>query len=164
MTLAAGTPELCSLVGATDAWLIAYEEEVCYADGDEFPLPWRAISLADGTSHRITDAPQVGASRVVLVNGRPVAIASHRSADWTTTDVEAYDVETGTMRVLVGGLANDPDGNLGWLRVSAQVLPDPWVLVEPWGEATAAGMLPARLLNVVTGEVIELPLGTAGRG
>ena len=49
-----------------------------------------------------------------------------------------------------------------WLRVSDQLLPVPWVLIEPWGDSTAMSETPSRLLNVLTGEVIELPLGTAG--
>jgi hypothetical protein len=161
--LPAGTPELCSVVGATDQWLVVYDEEMCTADTGDAPFPLRGISLASGQSFRITDVSQVMASRVMVEDGRAVVVASHRSQDWSTSDIEIYDVRTGAMRVLVTGLPNEPDGTLGWMGVSSQQLPSPWVLVEPWGiDPTGPSTLPARLLNVTTGRVIELPLGTAG--
>ena len=63
------------------------------------------------------------------------------------------------------GLDNDADADAygGWLGVSSQVMPGAWVLVEPWGiETTGSTSLTSRLVNIRTGEVIELPLGTSG--
>jgi hypothetical protein len=163
MTLPAGTPELCSLVGATDQWLVVYDKAMCSADTGDAPFPLRGISLANGQSFRITDASQVIAHRVLVIDGRAVVVAGHRSTDWSTTDVETWDVRTGSSEVLVRGLANGPDGTLGWIGVSAQQLPVPWVLLEPWGiDPTGPSTLPTRLLDVATGRLIELPLGTAG--
>jgi hypothetical protein len=163
MTLPAGTPELCSVVGATDLWLVVYDKAMCAADTAAAPFPLRGISLASGQSFRITDASQVIAHRVLVIDGRAVVVAGHRSADWSTTDVEAWDVLTGASEVVVRGLASSPDGALGWIGVSSQQLPAPWVLLEPWGiDPSGPSMLPTRLLNVATGDLVELPLGMAG--
>lgn len=163
MRLPRGTPELCNLIGATAAWLVTSDEDVCYADVDRAPMPWRQTSLIDGGSHLISDAPQVSIGRVMVVDGRTLAIAAHRSRDWTRTDIRAYDLEGGGYETIVDGLDNHTGGeHEAWLRVSDQLLPVPWVLIEPWGDSTAMSETPSRLLNVLTGEVIELPLGTAG--
>jgi hypothetical protein len=160
--LAAGTPGLCSLVAATDAWLVASDEDLCSVDTGEAPFPWRVISLSDGHSRLITDESQVAIGRVLAIDGHPVAVAGHRTPDWSKTSVETYRLPRGPADVVVAGLANAPD-DAAWLGVSGQVMPGSWVLIEPWGvETTVASPLTARLLDVATGRQIELPLGTAG--
>ena len=69
-------------------------------------MPWRQTSLIDGGSHLISDAPQVSIGRVMVVDGRTLAIAAHRSRDWTRTDIRAYDLEGGGYETIVDGLDN----------------------------------------------------------
>jgi len=163
ISLAADAPELCAVVGATDRWLLAYDEDMCHVDGGEMPFPSRVVSLLDGSSRLLTDEPQVAFSRVLVIDGRPVGIADHRSQDWTTTSIERFDLESGVRTTVLDGVRNLDGVRREWLGVSAQVLPAPWVLIEPWGVgADEMALLAASVLNVVTGERIELPAGTAG--
>jgi hypothetical protein len=160
-----GTAEVCDLAGATDDWLVASDEDLCYLDVAEAPFPWRSIALGDGASRPLTDRSQVGIARLLKLGGNTVAVADRRSGDWSTTDVETYDVPSGKRHVIVERLDNDADADdsSGWLGVSPQVMPGSWVLIEPRGiETTDASPLTSRLLDVATGRQIELPLGTAG--
>ncbi len=163
--LPAGTPEVCDLAGATDDWVVASDEDLCSLDAAEAPFPWRSIALGDGANRPLTDRSQVGIARVLKLGGDTVAVAGRRSGDWSTTDIETYDAPSGKRHIIVKGLDNDADADDsgGWLGVSSQLMPGAWVLVEPWGiETTGSTSLTSRLVNIRTGEVIELPLGTSG--
>jgi hypothetical protein len=71
---------------------------------------------------------------------------------------------TGESRVLLGDVANAGEDRQGWYRVSRAILPGSWVLVEPWGEAATTSTMGGHLLEVASGDVIELPPGTVGAG
>ena len=91
-------------------------------------------------------------------------LAADRPGDWSTSDIDSIDLATGHRQTLVQGLRNSVDGLSGWLGVSSNPLVEPWVLVAPWGVDSTSLTTPpnARLLNVATKELIELPPGTFG--
>ena len=74
------------------------------------------------------------------------------------------DIASEERRTLVQDLANSPDGLSGWLGANRMPLVGAWVLIAPWGVDLNAGHNPpnARLLNLGTDELIELPAGTFG--
>ena len=134
-------------------------------DVAEAPFPWRSIALGDGASRLLTDRSQVGIARVLRSAARrsPSPVVDPAVGPRPTS--RRTRSPSGKRHVIVEGLDNDADADAygGWLGVSSQVMPGAWVLVEPWGiETTGAASLTSRLVNVRTGEVIELPLGTSG--
>jgi hypothetical protein len=160
MRLPRGTPSICSLIGAIGTILVAYELELCFVDYGGAPFPMQTTSLVTGRTRPLQDRSQVGAGRVLWLDGRPVAIAAHRSRTWSRTRIESIDLRTGKVTTLVPAMRNEEDA---WLRVSQQVLPGSWVLIEPWGiDPDQDATLTARLLDTETGRLIELPPGTAG--
>jgi hypothetical protein len=160
MRLPRGTPEICSLVGAIGSTLVAYELELCFVDYGEAPFPMQTTSLRTGRTVQLQDTSQVSARRVLRLDGRPQAIAAHRNPRWTRTRIEAIDVRTGDVTVLLPGLRNRHNE---WLGLSDQVLPGSWVLIEPWGvDPDRDAKLRTAVFNVRTRQLIELPLGTAG--
>jgi hypothetical protein len=157
------TPIVCSVVGATRDWLVVYDDATCFGDTGDSPTPLRAIDRRDGTS-RLLGREHILAGRVIDVGGRVQVLAADRPGDWSTSDIVSIDLATRHRQTLVRGLKNSVDGLSGWLGVSSDPLVEPWVLVAPWGvDSTSLTTTPnARLLNVVTKELIELPPGTFG--
>ena len=163
LSLAASTPIVCSLVDASNAWLIVYDDDTCIGDTGDSAMPMRAISLRDGSS-RLLGTEHILAGRVIGDETHAQVIVSVRSADWSTSDIVGIDLATGRRRTFVHGLANAADGMSGWLGVSHRMLVDPWVLIGPWGGDLVLGTNPpdARLLNVATNELVELGPGSFG--
>jgi hypothetical protein len=160
VTLAPSPPILCSIVGATTEWLVVYDDGACTADTSEAPLPIRAISRADGTSHLVADG-HVGAGRIIEFEGGTYVVANDGAFAGATIDIVTLDVVSGTKVVHLKGIPPGPDDS--WLEVSPQPLPSPWVLLQPvFIETTALPTIPARYLNLATGQVIELSMGTFG--
>jgi hypothetical protein len=159
-TLPGHPPGLCTLLAATRDWLIVQDDEACFADYSEAPLPVRAIRRADGTSHLITD-DHVAIGRVIEVAGRTWVIGADEVFAGSDVRLVRYDVATGKKAVLVPSLpaaANDQT-----YEVSSTVLPSSWVLLAPWFvESGSIPAIPARLYDVATGESVELPVGTFG--
>jgi len=160
MTLTPSPPIFCSIVGATTEWLVVYDDGACTADTSDAPLPIRAISRADGTSRLVADG-HLGAGRVIQLEGRSYIVANDGAYAGATIDIVTLDVESGAKVVHLKGIPPGPDDS--WLEVSPQPLPSPWVLLQPvFIESTALPTIPARFLNLATGQAIELPMGTFG--
>src|SRR4029078_1408571 len=98
-------------------------KDLCTLDVAEAPFPWRSIALGDGASRRLTDRAQGSSARVLKLGGDTIAVAGRRSGDWSTTDVETYDVPSGKRHVIVDGLVNEVNAvdSGGWLGVSFEV-------------------------------------------
>lgn len=160
VTLRPAPPIVCGIVGATREWLVVSDDAACTADTGDAPLPIRAISRADGTSHLIADG-HLGAGRVLEFQGATYVVANDGAFAGATIDIVSLDVVSGTKTVHLRGVP--PGADDSWLAVSPQPLPSPWVLLEPvFIEATALPTIPARLLDLATNQVIELPMGTFG--
>ena len=160
VNLAPAPPILCSIVGATTEWLVVYDDAACIADTSDAALPIRAIARADGTSHLVADA-HLGAGRVLQFGGATYVVANDGAFAGATIDIVTLDVESGAKVVHLKGIPPGPDDS--WLEVSPQPLPSPWVLLQPvFIESTALPTIPARFLDLATGQVIELPTGTFG--
>jgi hypothetical protein len=159
-TLPGHPPIVCSIVGATSDWLVVSDDDACWADTSEAALPYRAIRRSDGTSHLITD-DHVGAERVIPFGGRTYLVAADPAFAGATVSIVTYDVESGRKAVQLRGLLASPEEQT--VAVSDVVLPGAWVLLEPWFvDAPSLPQIPARLLDLSTGTLIELPLGTFG--
>ena len=159
-TLSGHPPIVCSIVGATRDWLVVQDDAACTADTGDAPLPVRAIRRSDGTSHLVTD-DHVDVGRVVESDGRTVLAAADPILAGATVNIDLYEIGSGTKTVVVRGLAPSPSEQA--IRVSRAVLPGTWILLEPWFvESTALPEIPARLLDLSTGQVIELPFGSFG--
>ena len=137
------------------------DDSVCTLDYGEAPFPMRAIDRRDGTTHSLGDESQVAPGRVMTIDGREVAVAAKRSADWSTSSIMTIDLVSGARTTIAGPFQN---GDQIWLGLDPIVLPGAWALVEPWGSVDApAQPIPAgRLVDVATGKVIQLPQGTFG--
>ena len=160
VTLAPSPPIVCRIVGATREWLVVYDDAACTADSGDAPLPIRAISRADGTSHLVADG-HLGAGRVIQFEGGTYVVANDGAFAGATIDVVTLDVASGAKVIHLKGIPPGPDDS--WLEVSPQPLPSPWVLLQPiFVETTAVPTIPARLLNLQTDQVIELRMGTFG--
>lgn len=159
-TLPGHPPGMCDLLAATRDWLIVQDDEACFADSAEAPLPVRAVRRADGTSHLIT-ADHVAIGRVLEIGGRAWVIGADEIFAGSDVRLVRYDVATGKRAVLVPSLpaaANDQT-----YEVSRTVLPGSWVLLAPWFvESGSIPAIPARLYDVATGASVELPVGTFG--
>lgn len=157
--LPSGTPGVCQAIGATETWLVVSDSLVCGMDYFPAPLPYRAISRLDGSSHPLSNEP-LALLRVLRVDDKATAVGRTWSDDLSTTDVVAIDVASGAQRTVASGLRNLANFE-GWLSVDEQVLVGSWVLVSP---SSAYYLAPpnAVLINVETGQQIELPIGTFG--
>jgi hypothetical protein len=160
VTLRPAPPILCHIVGATREWLVVTDDAACTADTADAPLPIRAISRADGTSHLVADG-HLGAGRVLELRGTTSVVANDGAFAGATIDIVSFDVASGRKTVHLHDVPPGPDDS--WLAVSPQPLPGPWVLLEPvFIEASALPTIPARLLDLETNQTIELPMGTFG--
>jgi hypothetical protein len=164
LTLAKSTPTVCSVIAADDRLVIVSDDFLCEIDYAPAPFPMRAISRSDGSNHRFSNADDVAADRVMRIGGKEVVIASQRTGDWSTTRVWRIDPLTDRRTLLADALPNSTNGLDGWLQVVHRRFVGDWVLIEPWGvDGTTTPVLPdARFLDVVTGQLIELPPGTFG--
>jgi hypothetical protein len=161
MSLPMGTPIVCSIVGATRDWLVVYDDATCFGDTGDSPMPLRAINLSDGRSG-LLGSEHILAGRVVDVGGQAHILAAGAGAQ-PTTDILSINIEGGGREILVRGIPNAADPVSGFLAVSRERLIDPWVLIAPSVDPSATTSPPnARLLNVETKELIELPPGTFG--
>jgi hypothetical protein len=162
-TLAPETPIVCSVVGATLDWLVVTDDQACTADTGDAPLPLRAISLRDGSSQLLAN-DHVIVGRVMEVGGRAIVAASLRSDDWSTSEIITIDVESARRGTVLRNLKNSED-DAGWLGASPFPLVGDWLLIGPWGGSLTSLVEPpnARLLNLSSGRVIELPPRTFGQ-
>lgn len=165
-TLAASTPIVCDGLAVSERWIVVSDDYVCYADYGEAPFPMRAIDRRDGSTHSLGDESQVMPARIVTEAGRELAVAARRNPDWSATSILTIDIVSGARRIVAGPFQNGDQaasGDQAWLGLDPIVLPDAWVLVDPWGVADSTQPIPdARLVNVATGDVVELPPGTFG--
>lgn len=159
LELPVAVPVLCSLVGASDRTLVVYDAAACTDVGGE-PLPLRAVDLADGASVLLA-ADLEGAGRVVAAGDRELVVAAVRSRDWRTTRIVGLDLGSGERSVLLEGVAN-PGGETGWYVVGREILPGSWVTVRPSGDFGGPPPVGGYLVDVASGEVIELPQGSIG--
>ena len=159
-TLPGRPPILCSIVGATRDWLVVRDDDVCWADTGDAPLPVRAIRRTDGHSHLVTD-DHVGAGPLVEWNDRTFLVGADPIFIGSTVDIVTYDLESGARKIELAKVPPGPDD--ATVLASSAALPPPWVLLQPWlGDNTRLPSIPARLFNLSTHEVVELPFGTFG--
>jgi hypothetical protein len=150
---------VCRAIGATPTWLVASDSIVCATDYLPAPLPYRAISRLDGTGHLITDELP-GVRRVLTAGGRETAIATTWCDEGSVADVVAIDIESGATRTVLAGLPCHFESSL---RIEPQALTGSWVLLTP-SRSYDTPSVSAVLLNVATGEQIELSVGAFGYG
>ncbi len=159
-TLPGHPPIVCGIVGVTRDWLVVQDDAACWADTGDAPLPVRAIRRSDGVSHLVTD-DHVGVGRVIETGGRTILVGADPILAGATVNVVEYEVGSGARSIALRGLLPSPSDQS--ILVSPTALPGSWVLLEPWFvEATALPAIPARLLDLASGQVIELPIGTFG--
>jgi len=159
-TLPGGPPILCSIVGATRDWLVVRDDDVCWADTGDAPLPIRAIRRTDGRSHLVT-GDHVGPGPLIEWGDRTFLVGADPIFIGATVDIVTYDLESGARSVELAKVRPGPDD--ATTVVSPTTMPPPWVLLEPWlGDNTRLPTIPARLFNLSTHELIELPFGTFG--
>ena len=159
ISLPAGTPMVCNIIGATTEVVVVYDHEVCYIDFWPASFPMRTISRTDGSNQLVSAAENTFAWRVIEVDGRALAVATSRSDDWTTNDVLTIDIVTGGSSTVASKLFVLADGD-GALTVDRRTLTRSWVLLTPSSFTDGAAPPHARLVNIESGTVIELPLGT----
>lgn len=157
--LASGQLGVCQAIGATPTWLVVADLEVCFIDFMPADIPFRAISRLDGSSHLISNEP-LSIRRVLTVGSTTFAVGHRWSEDLSTEDIVTVDVVSGAQETLIEGLQGLVDAG-GWLAVDQRSLTGSWVLLS---SSTSSDVVPpnAMLINVESGERIELPLGTFG--
>ncbi|HVM31386.1 MAG TPA: hypothetical protein VM305_11530 [Candidatus Limnocylindrales bacterium] len=139
--------EVCDAIGTADGWLFVRVGAFCQAFGaDEI-----AAMRLDGTGRR--SLPDVGPASVVETGRGPQIL--HGAGQ--PGGLQLMSIETGESRSL--GMADER-----YSRVSTIDLPTDWILLAPFygiGDFPAhpmllTGELPPLLVNVITGERIEL--------